>query len=137
MVLPMTTDGDYERLVDTAFEGTAALDPDRMLEPWADDGVLEFPFAPQGFPARVEGKAALREFFHQFPKYYTKIEFFDRTTERLADGTGIVAQYRGEWVNIKGRAYNNRYIAIFRFRDGKLVHMREYFNPQIWVESLG
>ena len=126
----------YAEIVNAALDATEARDPERMIAFWAEDGVLEFPFAPEGFPSQVAGRAALLEFFHQFPKYYSEIRILDRTVEALADGEGAVAQYRGEWVNLKGVPYNNRYIAVFRFREGRVAHMREYFNPQIWVDSL-
>jgi hypothetical protein len=138
MVARMTTEQSAAavRMFNAALDATEARDPDRMIEGWARDGVLEFPFAPEGFPARVEGRSALLEFFHQFPKFYSKIRVVDRIIEPLADGSGIVAQYRGEWTNVKGRPYNNTYVAVLRFRDGEVVHMREYFNPQVWLDSL-
>jgi uncharacterized protein len=135
----MTTSQDSAliRLVNEALDAGEALDPEGMARPYAEDAVLEFPFAPEGFPARVEGKDEIVQFFRQFPKYYRKIRFLDRRFEPLADGAGLVAQYRGEWENLKGRPYNNTYINVLRFRGDTVVHMREFFNPQIWVDSLG
>lgn len=36
-----------------------------------------------------------------------------------------------------GKPYNNRYIGLFRLRDGKIVLFKEYFNPTILTESFG
>ncbi len=35
----------------------------------ADDVVAEFPFAPEGSPARIEGKAALYEYLRGYRPY--------------------------------------------------------------------
>jgi ketosteroid isomerase-like protein len=42
------------------LDGLAALDVDAALAVFADDAVQEMPFAPEGFPRRLEGIAALR-----------------------------------------------------------------------------
>jgi ketosteroid isomerase-like protein len=34
---------------------------------WDDDGVCEFPFAPEGWPRRLEGKAAVGDYMHGYP----------------------------------------------------------------------
>ncbi|CAA9332550.1 hypothetical protein AVDCRST_MAG94-1979 [uncultured Leptolyngbya sp.] len=33
-----------------------AKDIDKWIELWADNGIQEMPYAPPGFPARIEGK---------------------------------------------------------------------------------
>ncbi len=48
----------------------------------------------------------------------------------------MVAEYRGEWETHKGRPYHNTYIALIRIRQGRIVHMREFFNPLVWLESV-
>jgi len=39
-------------------------------------------------------------------------------------------------VNHKDRPYNNTYIIVVRFRDDQVIHVREFFNPVVWLESL-
>jgi ketosteroid isomerase-like protein len=34
---------------------------------WAEDGVMEFPFAPQGWPERLAGKAAIAAYMRDYP----------------------------------------------------------------------
>ncbi|MYW00174.1 nuclear transport factor 2 family protein, partial [Streptomyces sp. SID3343] len=34
---------------------------------WADDGVMEFPFAPDGRPARLEGREAIAAYMRDYP----------------------------------------------------------------------
>jgi len=117
-------------------DAAEALDPDKAAHHYAEDAVFEFPFAPDGFPSKLEGRGQILEFFRQFPKYYKTVRFLDRTITPLADGAGLIAEYRGEWINIKDRPYNNTYIIVVRFRGDKVVHVREFFNPLVWLESL-
>ena len=128
---------DVVRLAHAMFDRAEALDPAGAAALFSDDAVFEFPFAPEGFPARHEGREALAAFFAQFPKYYRRIRLLDRQMTPLADGSGVVAEYRGEWETVKGHPYHNTYIALFRMRDGKSQHVREFFNPLVWLESLG
>ncbi len=41
------------------------------VEPWSemfcDDGVMEFPYAPPGFPAVLDGKAAIAAYIRNYP----------------------------------------------------------------------
>lgn len=48
-----------------------------------------------------------------------------------------MAEYRGE-IDLKGGgSYNNDYVGVFRVVDGKIALFKEYFNPQILVDSFG
>ena len=123
-------------LLNRMLDAAEALDIDRALELFAEDAVFEFPFAPPGFPARLEGKATISDFFRRFPKYYRSIRFLDRRITALEDGSGVVGESRGEWVNLKGRPYNNTYIILLRNKGDRIAHVREFFNPLVWLESL-
>ena len=43
-----------------AFLAAGAID--QLIEVWNEHGVDEFPFAPPGFPARLEGRLAIQAF---------------------------------------------------------------------------
>ena len=124
------------QLVQAYFDAGEALDVARIAAFFAEDALFELPFAPAGFPGRHEGREAIAAFLQQFPKYYRRIRLLDRRITPLGDGSGVVAEYRGEWENLKGRPYNNTYIALIRIREGRIVHMREFFNPLVWLESV-
>jgi uncharacterized protein len=127
---------DHVRLFNTWLDTGETLETDRMAGLFTADAVFEFPFAPEGFPRRLEGRDAIAAFLRQFPKYYRRVRFLDRQVTPLADGSGVVAEYRGEWETVKERPYNNTYVAVVRFRDGQVSHIREFFNPLIWIESV-
>jgi ketosteroid isomerase-like protein len=48
----------------------------------------------------------------------------------LADPNGAVAQVRAEgFIKSTGRIYRQEYVVFLRARDGKIVFLREYFDP--------
>ena len=134
----VTDDTAHEQvqLVEAYFDAGEALDVDRIVAFFAEDALFELPFAPAGFPGYHEGRDAIAAFLQQFPKYYRRIRLLDRRITPLGDGSGVVAEYRGEWETSKGRPYNNTYIALIRIREGRITHMREFFNPLVWLESV-
>jgi ketosteroid isomerase-like protein len=93
-----------------------------------DDAVIDLPYAGEGMTVR--GRAAA-------------IDFFKRTMGRSV----VSLEYRLDWaypssqagallleVSTHGRTaqrreYANRLVAIFEYRNGRIVLFREYFNP--------
>lgn len=59
---------DHNRaLVDRALALLLAKDMAGFAELWAPDGVLEFPFAPPGYPSRLNGRAEVRDYVRDYP----------------------------------------------------------------------
>jgi ketosteroid isomerase-like protein len=48
-----------------------------------------------------------------------------------ADGSRVFIEQRGNMIVADGRPYRNRYVFRFSIVDGKVSHVREYFNPVI------
>ena len=46
-----------------------AQNMDKWVHLWADDAVIEFPYAPAGSPSRLEGKSAIKDYFKDSSKY--------------------------------------------------------------------
>ncbi|WP_419923618.1 nuclear transport factor 2 family protein [Candidatus Poriferisocius sp.] len=106
-------------------------DADAVVAHYTDDYVLELPyFRPEG-PDRVEGKEVVRE---RLVQAFKILSFTLHITEvyPCTDPDLVIAEYtsQGE-VLPAGRHYSNRYIGLWRFRDGKVCFTREYLNPEI------
>jgi ketosteroid isomerase-like protein len=119
------------------LDALEALDPERAAACFTEDGVLELPYAPDGFPGYHAGRDAIASFLRRFPTYYRRIRYLDRKIVPLDGEAGAVGEYRGAWETVKGRPYNNTYVAIVRTRGREITLLREYFNPLVWLESLG
>lgn len=130
---------DPDEVVRRYLDAVGALDLDALADTFADEVVMDLPYAPQGFPRRVEGKGEVTAFFAGLPAIITPLRFHDYRLEALADDPGsIVAQYASDArILTTERPYRNSYVARFRIRGGAITWFAEYFDPITLVEALG
>jgi ketosteroid isomerase-like protein len=103
---------------------------------WAVDGVLEFPFAPPGFPTRVEGRAAIEDHLRDYPEMLDIQGFPKQVVHSTTDPDVLVAEFDAEGVVVAtGKPYRFSYIAVITTRDGEIVSYRDYWNP-LYVQEL-
>lgn len=115
---------------------------DDWIDLWAEDGVLEFPFAPAGRRGRYVGKADI-------------LAYMQATSSRMTGG--IQTEGMGYFqvrpmldpssccleMSVKGRIlatgepYEQKYVSIIETRDGKLTLYREYWNPLVSIDANG
>jgi ketosteroid isomerase-like protein len=124
-------DNQRQRNLDTvrrAFAGIAAGDAAQMLDDnYADDVVIEFPYSSP--PTRIETKDAARAYL---TKAFEVFRFSLEITEVYEglDPDLLVLEFTSQGrLLTTGAPYGNRYIAVYRFRDGRIVHQREFYNP--------
>ncbi|GGU29857.1 nuclear transport factor 2 family protein [Streptomyces coeruleorubidus] len=105
-------------------------DIDAWVGLWAEDGVMEFPFAPPGRPRRLEGKEAVAAYMRPYPDHIDLHDFPDLRIHRTTDPETIVAEMRGVGRLVKtGSPYDMTYIAVVTVRDGLIASYRDYWNP--------
>lgn len=103
---------------------------------WAEDGVMELPYALKGTAERIEGRDAIVENQVAAQAIFTRFETPEFTSFPTTDPDLFFAEYTSDAdVKMTGRLYRNRYVGVFRFRDGMLVHWKEYFNPSVIREA--
>ena len=135
----MTYTVEQRQIEEDVFEALEALTrKDVSMWPalFHEDGVQEFPFAPQGSPQRIEGKAVIADYLADYPK---KLDL-----HRIGrpvwhhDGDTAIAEFAVEGTAVPtGRPYDQRYIGVIEHRAGKIVRYDDYWNPQIVAEALG
>ncbi|MEU7475376.1 nuclear transport factor 2 family protein [Lentzea sp. NPDC042327] len=103
---------------------------------WAEDGRMEFPFAPEGWPREVTGRAGVRHYMRDYPKMIDVREVLWQRVHRTADPAVTVAEFDlgGELV-ASGKPFRNRYVVVITERDGQIAEWRDYWNP-LAVEEL-
>lgn len=130
---------DREAVLRELFARLSAGEWDAAGALAADDVEFELAYAPEGMEMPVRGRAGL------VGLYATILgPMFDGFAIRLdevilgADPDVAVATYTSDAVvRHNGRTYRNRYVGIFRFRDGAIVAWREYHNPEETARALG
>jgi len=112
----------------------------RDMEGWYDhlhdDIVMEFPFGPSvGMPARAEGKAACAGVFKVVCDV-VQVQFSDIQVTPTADPARFVIEYKGR-SEPNGKVYDQTYISVQEYRDGKMSLFREYWNAIVVRETFG
>ncbi|MCB0995752.1 MAG: nuclear transport factor 2 family protein [Acidimicrobiales bacterium] len=114
----------------------SAGNPQGLLAHVADDVVYEAPYYLDFEPKRGRDQlaamlGAVEERFS--PILYEVVELFCTTDPDL-----VIAEIRGD-LAVRGadRRYQNHYIQFLRFRDGKVVHWREFSNPDVFRTAMG
>lgn len=102
----------------------------------ADEIVMEFPFgADVGLPPKVEGKPACVGLFRAV--YNTlNLAFSDVAVHAMDDPNLVLAEYKGAGA-FKGKPYNQSYITLLEFADGKLRRYREHVDTKVVADVLG
>ncbi|GHC41957.1 nuclear transport factor 2 family protein [Streptomyces flavofungini] len=97
---------------------------------FAEDGVAEFPFAPAGYPRRVEGRTAISAYLRGLGENIAYQDFPHLVIHETAAPETIVVEMRAT-----GRAtatnapFDMTYIAVITAEDGRFTHYRDYWNP--------
>jgi ketosteroid isomerase-like protein len=97
----------------------------------ADEILWELAYAPAlGHPARLSGRVEVVRHATWFVGAVQNFRFFDLRLYPLADPEGAVAEVKGEGlIKATQRIYQQDYVVFLRAKDGKIVFLREYFDP--------
>ncbi|MEV0826922.1 nuclear transport factor 2 family protein [Nonomuraea rubra] len=125
-------------LVDHAVELLLAKDMRAFAGLWAEDGVLEFPFAQPGYPQRVAGRAAVEEYMRGYPDILDMREVTEKTVHQSVDPGVVIVEFEAAgFVVATGRPYRLRYVAVIAVRDGRIRSYRDYWSPLAAAEIMG
>ena len=101
-----------------------------------DDCVMEFPFGPSvGMPKRVEGKAGCSAVFRVVCDV-VQVQFSNIRVMAMADPSKIVVEYNG-YSEPNGEVYDQTYICVQEYRDGKMILFREYWDAAVVRDTFG
>ncbi|GHA73984.1 hypothetical protein GCM10010330_29250 [Streptomyces tendae] len=110
-------------------------DIDGWVGLWADDGVMEFPFAPEGRPRRLEGREAVAAYMRHYPDHIDLHDFPDLRVHETTDTRTVVVEMRGVGRLVRtGAPFDMTYIAVVTVEDGRFTSYRDYWNPLALLE---
>ncbi|WP_406224066.1 nuclear transport factor 2 family protein [Streptomyces canus] len=106
------------------------------IDLWDDNGVFEFPFAPDGWPKRLEGKAAIADYMRGYPDHIDLHDFPYVEIHQTTAAQTIVVEMRavGRLVET-GSPYDMTYIAVVTVEDGRITRYRDYWNPLVVLQD--
>ncbi|MBZ5711957.1 nuclear transport factor 2 family protein [Nannocystis pusilla] len=108
-----------------------AGDIERWLALFADDAIVEFPYAASvGSPPRLVGKPAIADYFRRTPAVFRGLRFRDLRVHATVDPDVVVAEVHGSATLAPGDvAYEQDYVMVLECKDGLVVRYREYWDP--------
>jgi ketosteroid isomerase-like protein len=113
----------------------SAGDADGLLAHVADDIHYEAPYYAS-FPT-VQDKERMAAMLAAVESRFSSVEYRVVDLFPTIDPNLVVAEIRGNHqVAGSDKRYQNHYIQFIRFRDGKVVHWREFSNPEVYREAV-
>ncbi|MCY0950049.1 nuclear transport factor 2 family protein [Streptomyces sp. H27-S2] len=100
------------------------------IDLWDENGILEFPFAPDGWPQRLEGRAAVAAYMRGYPEHIDLHDFPHVEIHQTLAPQTIVVEMRGVGRLVEtGGPFDVSYIAVVTVKDGLITHYRDYWDP--------
>jgi uncharacterized protein len=109
------------------------------LELFEADAIVEFPYAASlGLSRRLEGKAAIEQYFRGTPGTFRELKFRDLRLVPSSDPELAFAEVHGSaLVGPTGEPYEQDYVMLLRTRRGRIIHYTEYWNPVPAIVAFG
>ena len=102
--------------------------PDPSL--YAEDLVVEFPYAPRHHTQALRGRDAYIGFLTRVVQFFSGYQVGETRVYPTTETGLVVAEYPGSATsNETGKLYKQNYVAFFSIKDGKISHIREYYDP--------
>ena len=137
----MANDADIHNIEEKLIQAQNGLvngDTGPWLDMFAEDGAMEFPFGPDGYPKRVGPKSELIKYFKDFPENLSFKEITKPTLYFTTDPNVVLAEFSCEGTALKtGNPYNQTYISVITLRDGEIINYRDYWNPLVALTAIG
>jgi len=113
------------------------MNVDELIERFADDAVMELPFAPGKMRKRYDGLDAVRGFQEFARDSFSSFAMAVDAVWETSDPHVVVAEHHSNGVvAANGRTYQNRYVTFFTFDDaGKVTEWREYYDAGVVVRA--
>ena len=115
-----------------------AQDWDKWIKLWADDAVLEFPFAPKNRPSVYHGKQDILAYMSSTTRSIVVDSVAGLKISPMLDPNQLVIELtiQGHLIS-NGATFNQIYVTFFEFESGKIKHYKEYWNPLVSIEAHG
>lgn len=98
---------------------------------WDEHGFIYIPYPVAGFPDTITTRKTILEGFENLLAGFKSFDYVIKAIYASVDPDVIVVEYTVAAVLVKTNAtYNGVNIAVFKFRDGKIVAYHDYFNPE-------
>ncbi|WP_433430475.1 nuclear transport factor 2 family protein [Nonomuraea sp. CA-141351] len=125
------------KVVEEIMRAGLTGDHERFVELMAPDGLIEWPYRPDGVPGELRGREAIRAFLAANSRLIAFHEYTDVEMHETLDPEVVIVEYVAHGtVTATGEPFEQRPLAVFRVRDGQVVSYRDYINPLPLMKAL-
>jgi ketosteroid isomerase-like protein len=109
-----------------------------LLEMLTEDAVMEFPYHPPTTPAQLVGKHEIVQFYSGFGDFLTLHETRLVAAHQTTTPNVAILEYEGiSWATQTERPYLQKYLTVLTFRQGRISHWTDYWNPVSVLNATG
>ena len=113
-------------------------DWDSWIDLWAEDSTLEFPFSASGRRNVFKGKDEILTYMSDTTESIVVDGVSSLKVHPMLDPNLVMAELVIDGHLIENDAkYNQIYVTVFEFEDGRIKHYREYWNPLVSIQAYG
>lgn len=110
---------------------------DEWIELWADDGELNFPFAPLGRKSVYRGRHEILGYMSDVGRVVVdSVDTFALLPMQDPLAAAVEFTVKGHAPET-GAPFNQTYVILFETKGGKIWRHREYWNPLVTIDALG
>jgi len=122
---------------DLAKKVVELLGTEEQFDLYAADIVMEFPYGPSlGMPDRFETKPRVVDYVRHILPGLQGLIIRDMSFSSVAgDPKTLFVEYEADCPTPGGNTYRQIYVNKMQFRDGKLLHMRELWDPKKIIDA--
>lgn len=119
-----------EQIMSVFRESFLHQDHEAFLELFHEEVSFEFPYAPEPYAKRLNGKKELRAHVTGLKDVFEIRSFSEPVIHRSADGPVFTAEFEGHGIMLdSGKPYDQQYISVIELKGGKIIRYQDYWNP--------
>lgn len=109
-----------------------------LMEMLTEDAIMEFPYHLPTTPTQLVGKQEIVKYFAGVGNLMIFDEFRLAAAHQTINPDVAVLEYEGTGKAVQtGRSYQQKYITVLTFRDGRISHWKDYWNPISVLNAIG
>lgn len=108
-----------------------------FVEMMTEDGIVEFPYAPDGAVHSVTGRAELNSYLEHLNGVIELLSFSEPRVHHTTDPHVVILEFNAQGRGVKTAAlYKQTYISVITVRNGHIEHYRDYWNPLVGQQEM-
>jgi ketosteroid isomerase-like protein len=134
----MTQTSSARAVVERFLEVSAAGAYDQLADLYAEDAVIEMPYAPPGMPRSSQGREEFRTRFQSVRGLWTIEKIDNVRIHQTADPEIVIAEFTiHRTVSATKQSFASDYVLVMTIRDGLITHSRDYADPVASARAFG